>query len=91
MDKLINDLNEYNYYNILIKNGFSPNDIKKIIIDELEPYFENKDILEYYSINLLLPDFINYLKLKQKVEFFSNYMDLLDLFNQSKNKNKYHI
>lgn len=87
MDKLINDLNEYNYYNILIKNGFSPNDIKKIIIDELEPYFENKDILEYYSINLLLPDFINYLKLKQNVEFFSNYMDLLDLFNQSKNKN----
>lgn len=53
----------------IIEPGLKPEDIKEAVIESLEPYFENKDILKQFSIGCLVPESINLLKLQKKAGF----------------------
>lgn len=48
----------------MIKEGYSPEDIKKMIIEEFNQFFMNKQVLEKNAIEALLPELINLTKLR---------------------------
>ena len=54
----------------MIKEGYSPEDIK-MIIEEFNQFFMNKQVLEKNAIEALLPELINLTKLRQH-HFTSN-------------------
>jgi len=73
-------------YSQLIKNGVLPEDIKDMIIEEFDDFFTNKKRLEENSINTLLPELINYLKLQKETIFYEGFLDFLEILNIAKDK-----
>lgn len=48
---------------LLFENGYSPESIKKEIIETFSTYFENKNILDEIAIKYLVPDWINIMRI----------------------------
>jgi hypothetical protein len=91
MDKIEKMLLRIKQENFLIKSielGINPKDIKNAVIDTLSPYFENNKILIKYSIDLLLPEFINLMKLKQDNWSFKMFESCFYTYRMAKNKNQ---
>lgn len=73
----------------MIKMGKAPDEIKEAVIDSLSPYFENKDILEKYAINLLVSESINLLKLKKNSWYYDYFKKCLLTFRSAKIKDSH--
>ncbi|AXU77456.1 hypothetical protein CDIF28670_03929 [Clostridioides difficile] len=43
----------------MIKEGYSPEDIKEMVIEEFNQFFMNNQVLERNAIDVLLPELIN--------------------------------
>jgi hypothetical protein len=69
-EKIISKVKEESPLLKLIESGMNPEEIKEAVIESLEPYFDNKDILEQFAIETLVPESINLLKC-QKDNWFS--------------------
>ena len=74
----------------VIQQGVKPIEIKSAIIEALNPYFENKQILEKFSIDILVPEMINLLKLQIDKWLFNIFEEYYQIFIDSKriDKNK---
>ena len=70
----------------MIQLGFKPEDIKEAVIESLEHYFENKDILEQFAIEALIPESINLLKLQKEKWFFELFNKCLSTYHLAKNR-----
>lgn len=70
----------------MIQKGMTTNDIKEAVIESLDPYFENKKILEKYAINYLAVESINLLKLKNDNCFFEKFEECLSTYRSAKIK-----
>ena len=60
---------------LLLENGYTPLSIKEEIIGTFKPYFKNLSNLEKYTINFLISDWINFLRIL--IEFFSFFLNEL--------------
>lgn len=70
----------------MIELGLKPQEIKEAVIKSLEPYFDNKEILEQFAIEALVPESINLLKLKKDKWFFEIFKKCLFTYRSAKNK-----
>lgn len=70
----------------MIESWLSPAEVKEAVIESLEPYFDNEDILEQLTIDALVPESINLLKLQQDKWFFRMFEKCLDTYHSAKNK-----
>jgi hypothetical protein len=65
IQKVLSKINQENFLTKAIELGINPQEIKDAVIETLGPYFEDKELLIKYSINLLVPQFINLMKIQQ--------------------------
>ena len=70
----------------MIELGLKPQEIKEIVIELLDPYFDNKEILEQFAIDVLVPESINLLKLKKDKWFFEMFEKCLLTYRSAKSK-----
>jgi len=70
----------------MIEYGMKPEEIKEAVIESLEPYFDNKDVLEQLAIEALIPESINLLKLQKDKWFFGKFENCLATYRLAKNK-----
>ncbi|WP_435628518.1 hypothetical protein [Candidatus Ferrigenium straubiae] len=64
--------------------GVQPEEIKQFVIDTLLPYFENRDILEEFAIDVLAPEVVNIYKTKQNPTIEAGFHFVLQLYRRAK-------
>lgn len=70
----------------IIKLGLKPKEIKKFVIETLEPYFENRDVLDEFAIETLIPESITLLRLQRDKRFFEMFKKCLFTYRSAKVK-----
>jgi len=70
----------------MIESGLKPEEVKEAVIESLEPYFDNKDILEQLAIDALVPESLNLLKLQKDNWFFGMFEKCLATYRSAKSK-----
>jgi len=70
----------------MIELGLKPEDIKEAVIKSLEPYFDNKGILEQFAIEVLVPESVNLLKLQKDKWFSEMFKKCLFTYSSAKSK-----
>lgn len=65
-DKLLKFLGSSNVFKKLYEDGGTQKEIKKQIVTTLQPFFSNREILNEIAINILVPDYINLNRLREK-------------------------
>jgi hypothetical protein len=70
----------------MIQIGIRPEEIKEAVIESLNPYFDNKDILEQFAIEALVPESINLLKLQKDKWFFEMFKKVFSTYLSAKSK-----
>lgn len=70
----------------MIELGCKPEEIREAVIESLEPYFDNTDILEQSCIENLVPESINLLKLQKDKRFFEMFEKCLSTYRLAKSK-----
>lgn len=80
--KVVSDINNKIYLD-MIKVGYSPEDIKEMVIEEFNQFFINKQVLEKNAIEVLLPELINLIKLKQYGKYYQEFTMCLDMYKDS--------
>jgi hypothetical protein len=65
IQKILHAIGEEGLLYKAIQHGVTPIEIKNAVIEVFDHYFENKEILEKFSIEILVPEFISLLKLKE--------------------------
>lgn len=71
---------------LLFENGYTPESIKKEIIEAFFTYFENKNILDEIAIKYLVPDWINLMRIS--ITYPNIERDLLMVLNNYKSAKK---
>lgn len=68
----------------MIQLGAKPEEIKEAVIESLEPYFDNKDILEQFAIEALVPESINLSKVQKDKRFLGMFEKCLFVYRAAK-------
>lgn len=85
-ERVISTIKEESPLLKIIQIGLKPEEIKEAVIESLEPYFDNKDILEQFAIEALVPESINLLKLQQDKLFFKMFEKCLSTYGLAKSR-----
>lgn len=88
IQQVLSRINQENFLTKAIELGINSQEIKDSVIETLGPYFEDKEILITYSINFLLPQFINLLKLQQEKWSFEMFENCYHTYRKAKNENR---
>lgn len=72
----------------MIELGVKPEEIKEAVIESLEPYFDNKDILEQLAIKLLVPESISLLKIQKDKWLFDMFEKCFFTYRSAKTKDQ---
>lgn len=72
----------------LIEQGVKPEEIKEGIIHLLEPYFQNHKVLEQHAIDHLVPDAVNFTKLREDPVFLEKFRMCLATYHLAKSKDE---
>ena len=67
----------------MIPRGFKPEDMKKAVIEALDPYFENKDALKHFAI-ILIPESIILTKLRRNPLFLDSVQNCLSIYRSAR-------
>lgn len=86
--KILSRIKQENFLTKAIEFETSPQEVKAAVIETLNPYFEDKGILKEYSINLLIPTFINIMKLKEWTTLFEIFEKCYDIYRKAKTKDQ---
>jgi len=86
-ERIISAIKEENPLLKMIQLGLKPKEIKEAVIESLEFYFDNKDILDQFAIKTLVPESINLLKLQKDNWLFSMFEKCLTTYRLAKSKN----
>lgn len=72
----------------IIELGVKPGEIKEAVIESLEPYFDNKDILEQLAIKLLVPESISLLRIQKDKWLFEMFEKCFFTYRSAKTKDQ---
>ena len=70
----------------LIEQGFTPEDIKEGVIESLNPFFKNKELLKTFAINQLIAESITLEKIKEDGRFIDVLKQSLLIYRLAKEK-----
>lgn len=70
----------------MIQRGFKPEDIKKAVIATLDPYFENRSLVEHCAIDLI-PESITLTRLRKNPLFLDGIENCLSIYRSAKATN----
>jgi hypothetical protein len=70
----------------LVERGLKPNEVKEIVVKSLEPYFENKDVLEEFALDSCVPASITLSNLQNDQWFFEMFENCLAVYHTAKAK-----
>lgn len=85
-EKILSAIKEETPLLKMIQLGFNPSEIKEAIIESLEPYFENKNVLEKLAIEVLVPESISILRLQKNKLFFKFLQKCLSAYRLAQTK-----
>ena len=78
-----------------VQKGYSPDDIKKKVVETLEPYFTHVDALNKYAYNSqILSAFEFFLRYENENEFFQGIGEVIECYkkaNKDYNKESWNI
>lgn len=84
--KFLNPGSDINPFLAMAETGVSPREIKDFVISELSPYFENVNVVEELSVDILSPEVINLYNIRlQGDEYLLEYV--LRIYRSAKSKN----
>jgi hypothetical protein len=66
IDRAVKITQWYNVFRSVIEAGFSPSQIKELIVSVLDPYFRNKDTLTEFAINILAGEAFRVIRIRQQ-------------------------
>lgn len=69
----------------MIEAGYSPEDIEEMVIEEFAQIFTNKEMLQKNAIEVLLPELINLINLKQYRKYYQEFINCIDMYKTSMN------
>jgi len=87
-DKIISAINEQTNFLEMVKAGIKPEETKKSVIELLEPYFDNRQMLEKFAIDCLMSDSVLLVKIRRNNFLFEKFKKCLETYRSAKNKNK---
>ena len=70
----------------LIQQGVKPEDIKKGVIETLEPFFENQEVLTALAVDFLIANAVVLETIKQDAQFFEDFKKCLSAYRSAKDK-----
>src|SRR4051812_31565364 len=73
---------------VLAEHGFSPEEVKADVVETLEPYFEHKERLEAYAVELLVSDAINASRLRANPACQKTLEAALEIYRRAKSANE---
>lgn len=82
--KVLTDINNKIYLE-MIEAGYFQEDIKEMVIEEFNQFFVNKEILQRNAIEVLLPELVNIIKLKQYGKYYQEFIMCIDIYKRSMN------
>jgi len=85
-ERIISNIKEESPLLKMIESGLKPEEVKEAVIESLEPYFDNKGILEQFAIEALVPESINLLKLQKNKWLFRMFEKCLSIYRLAKSK-----
>jgi hypothetical protein len=85
-ERIISTIKEESPLFSMIQLGLKPEEIKEAVIESLESYFDNKNILEDFALEVLVPESINLIKLNQDRFFFEMFEKCLFTYHLAKSK-----
>lgn len=85
-ERIISAVKEQNPFLKMIQAGFKPEEIKKSVIEALEPYFDNKDVLEQFAIEVLVTESINLTKLQKDKWLLGMFEKCLATYHSAKRR-----
>lgn len=87
-ERIIMAIKEGNPFLKMVQTGFKPKEIKEAVVESLEPYFDNRDILEQFAVKVLVPESINLLKIQKDKWLFERFEKCLFTYRSAKTKDK---
>jgi len=87
-ERIISAIREESPLFKMIQMGVKPKEIKEAVVESLEPYFDNRDILEQLAIKVLVPESINLLKIKKDKWLFEMFEKCLFTYRLAKTKDQ---
>lgn len=72
----------------MIQMGVKPKEIKEAVVESLEPYFDNRDVLEQLAIKVLIPESINLLRIQKDKWLFEMFEKCLFTYRSAKTKDQ---
>jgi len=85
-ERIISTIKEESPLLKMIQQGIKLEKIKEAVIASLEPYFDNKNVLEEFAIEVLIPESINLLKLQKDKWFFEMFKKCLSTYRLAKSR-----
>ena len=83
LHKVLDNVAQLNSLADLIEAGFTPADVKEVVIATLDTYFRNKDILKELAISSLVPEALNLVRLQQYPWAFKGFRRCLSLYHSA--------
>jgi len=87
-ERIISAIREESPLFKMIQMGVKPKEIKEAVVESLEPYFDNREILEQLAIELLVPESINLLRIQKDKWLFEMFEKCLFTYRSAKNKDQ---
>jgi len=87
-EKIISAIREESPLFKMIQMGVKPKEIKEAVVESLEPYFDNRDILEQLAIKVLVPESINLLRIQKDKWLFEMFEKCLSTYRSAKTKDQ---
>lgn len=87
-NKIITEINQKSGLIELFENGFTPDQVRELIIDSFRPFFENQDDFEEIVMFYMISDWVNLKKFNKDQWFLKSLKDSLTLYQNAKRINK---
>ena len=87
-ERIISAIREESPLFKMIQMGVKPKEIKEAVVESLEPYFDNRDILEQLAIKVLVPESINLLRIQKDKWLFEMFEKCLSTYHSAKTKDQ---
>ncbi len=85
-ERIISTIKEETGLLKMIQSGLKPEEIKQAVIESLEPYFVNKDVLAELATEALVGDSINLIRLQKSPWFFRRFEKCLSTYRNAKSR-----
>jgi hypothetical protein len=87
-ERIISAIKERTSFLEMVEAGIKPEEIKRAIIELLEPYFDNRQTLEKAAMDCLVSDSVLLVRIRRDKFFFDKFEKCLATYRSAKSKNR---